>query len=208
MTDWSERVEKLKHDQEALRLGLPNTLVRDVHEAVIRELGSSLYERGVDRSQIERLVAKKLGELLSERDIKINAQQERELTERILADVLGWGPLDKLLADPSITEIMVNRPDRIYIERKGKIEAAPERFRNEGHVRRIIDKIVARVGRRIDESSPMVDARLPDGSRVNAIIPPLAIGGAKLTIRKFAATPMTIDDLIGFGTLSRQAATF
>ncbi|MDP1808147.1 MAG: CpaF family protein [Actinomycetota bacterium] len=208
MTDLDERVEKLRQEQEALRLGLPNTLVRDVHEAVIREMGPSLYDRGADRSQIEKLVAKKLAELLGDRDVEVSADQERELAARILADVLGWGPLDELLADESVTEIMVNRPDKIYVERKGKIETAQEKFRNEGHVRRIIDKIVGQVGRRIDEGSPMVDARLPDGSRVNAVIPPLAIGGAKLTVRKFAAKPLTIDDLIGFGTINRQAATF
>ena len=208
MTDLDERLEKLRHEQEALRRGLPNTLVRDVHEAVIGEMGASLYERGADRAQIEKLVAKKLAELLGDRDIEVSADQERDLAARILADVLGWGPLDTLLADESVTEIMVNRPDNVYVERKGKIEPAEEKFRNEGHVRRIIDKIVGQVGRRIDESSPMVDARLPDGSRVNAVIPPLAIGGAKLTIRKFSAKPLTIDDLIGFGTINRQAATF
>jgi len=208
MTDLDERLARVRQEQEALRLGLPNTLVRDVHEAVIRDMGPSLYERGADRSQIEKLVAKKLAGLLSERDIQVSAEQETELAARILADVLGWGPLDTLLADETVTEIMVNKPDNIFVERRGKIEAAEERFRNEGHVRRIIDKIVGQVGRRIDESSPMVDARLPDGSRVNAVIPPLAIGGAKLTIRKFAAKPLTIDDLIGFGTINRQAATF
>lgn len=208
MTDIDERLERVRQEQEALRLGLPNTLVRDVHEAVIKEMGASLYDRGADRTQIEKLVSKKLAELVSERDIRLSVDKEKELAERILADVLGWGPLDRLLADESITEIMVNRPDHIFVERKGKIEPAAEKFRNEGHVRRIIDKIVGQVGRRIDESSPMVDARLPDGSRVNAVIPPLAIGGAKLTIRKFAATPLTIDDLIEFGTISKQAATF
>src|SRR3990172_6814659 len=113
MTDLRERLEKVRQDQEALRLGLPNTLVRDVHEAVIREMGASLYERGADRAQIEKLVAKKLAELLADRDIQLTADQEKELGERILADVLGWGPLDKLLADDSVTEIMVNGPEKV-----------------------------------------------------------------------------------------------
>lgn len=209
MTDtWQDRLERARQEQEALRLGMPNTLVRDVHEAVIRELGASLYERGVDRSQIERLVRKKLVEFLGDRDVRLSSDQERELAARILADVLGWGPLDKLLADESVTEIMVNGPDKVYVEREGKIELSSDKFRNEGHVRRIIDKIVGAVGRRIDEASPMVDARLPDGSRVNAIIPPLAIGGAKLTVRKFATKPLTIDDLVRFGTISQQASTY
>ena len=208
MTDWRERLEKAKQDEESLRLGLPNTLVRDVHEAVIQEIGASLYDKSADRAQVERLVTKKLGSLLADREVELTADQERELAERILSDVLGWGPLDKLLSDSTITEIMVNESKKIFVERKGKIELAEETFRNEGHLRRIIDKIVGRVGRRIDESSPMVDARLPDGSRVNAIIPPLSIGGAKLTIRKFSATPLTSDDLIKFGTMTAQASTF
>ena len=208
MTDWRERLEKAKQDEETLRLGLPNTLVRDVHEAVIQDIGSSLYDKSADKDQVERLVTKKLSALLADREVELTADQERELAERILSDVLGWGPLDKLLSDTTITEIMVNDSKKIFIERKGRIELAEETFRNEGHLRRIIDKIVGRVGRRIDESSPMVDARMPDGSRVNAIIPPLSIGGAKLTIRKFSSTPLTADDLIRFGTLTAQAATF
>lgn len=208
MTDLSDRLERVRQAQEALRLGLPNKLVYEVHESVISELGPSLYAQTADRTQIEKLVRRKLDDMLAEREIKISPEQEKELGERILADVLGWGPLDKLLSDTTITEIMVNGPNKIYIERRGKIVPAPDRFRNEGHLRRIIDKIVGQVGRRIDESSPMVDARLPDGSRVNAIIPPLAIGGAKLTIRKFASKPLQIEDLIGFGTITRQAAKF
>ncbi len=208
MSDWRERLQKVKKDEEKQRPGLPNTLSRDVHEAVIHEIGSSLYDKSADRTQVERLVMKKLGELLAQREIQLTADQEKELAETILSDVVGWGPLDKLLSDPSITEIMVNGSKKIFVEREGKIETTPESFRDESHLRRIIDKIVGKVGRRIDESSPMVDARLPDGSRVNAIIPPLAIGGAKVTIRKFSATPLTTDDLVRKGTINAQAISF
>src|SRR5207247_4983292 len=116
--------------------------------------------------------------------------------------------LEPLLRDDSVTEVMVNNYDRVYIERRGKIEAADATFVDNAHLLRIIDKIVSQVGRRVDEASPMVDARLPDGSRVNAIIPPLSLTGHSVTIRKFARDPYTINDLISFGTLSARAAQF
>ncbi|MBA2333013.1 MAG: CpaF family protein, partial [Actinobacteria bacterium] len=123
-------------------------------------------------------------------------------------DVLGYGPLAPFLRDDTVTEVMVNAHDRIFVERDGRLERTDAGFVDDAHVMRIIDKIVSQVGRRIDESSPMVDARLPDGSRVNAIIPPLALKGPTLTIRKFSRDPYTIDDLINFGSLNPQAAQF
>ena len=120
--------------------------------------------------------------------------------------MLGFGPLQRLLDDAAVTEIMVNGPDNIYVEQHGKLTRTSARFTSEEHLRRVIDRIVSRVGRRIDESSPLVDARLADGSRVNAIIPPLAFSGPTLTIRKFSKDPFTVDDLIGFGTLSPEMA--
>ena len=122
--------------------------------------------------------------------------------------MLGYGPIDPLLHDESVTEIMVNGPDQVFVERAGKAGIAPVKFLDEDHLRRVIEKIVAQVGRRIDESSPLCDARLPDGSRVNAVIPPLAIGGPFLTIRKFSKDPLGIEDLIGFGTLTPASARF
>src|SRR5262249_28032980 len=123
-------------------------------------------------------------------------------------DVLGYGPIDRLLRDPDITEVMVNGPQRVYVEKAGKIHETPATFVDDQHLRRIIDKIVGQVGRRIDEANPMVDARLPDGSRVNAIIHPLAIGGPFLTIRKFSTEPFKVDDLVTFGTLNAQTSDF
>jgi pilus assembly protein CpaF len=134
-------------------------------------------------------------------------EKEKLLTD-IESDILGQGPIDEYLADPEVTEIMVNGPSNIFVERAGRIYKTPQRFGDETHLRSVIERIVARVGRRIDESSPMVDARLADGSRVNAIIHPLAIGGPYLTIRKFSADPFTDRDLIGFGTLTEQTAEF
>ncbi|MCW2816360.1 MAG: CpaF family protein, partial [Nocardioides sp.] len=128
--------------------------------------------------------------------------------QEISDDILGYGPIEPFLRDPDVSEVMVNNATRIYLEKKGKLILADATFTDEAHLRRIIDKIVSRIGRRVDESSPMVDARLPDGSRVNAVIPPLAIDGSSLTIRKFSADPLTVDDLINFGTLSPQTADF
>lgn len=132
----------------------------------------------------------------------------KKVVDELINDLTGFGPINPLLLDEDVTEVMVNGPTQVYVERKGKIELTSVTFRDDEHVMNIIDKIVAPIGRRIDESSPMVDARLPDGSRVNAIIPPLALNGPTITIRKFAKDPFKIEDLIGFGTLTREMATF
>lgn len=132
----------------------------------------------------------------------------KKVVEELINDLTGFGPINPLLADPDVTEVMVNGASQVYIERNGKIELTEVQFRDDEHVMNIIDKIVAPIGRRVDESSPMVDARLPDGSRVNAIIPPLALNGPTITIRKFAVDPFQIDDLVNFGTLNEQMATF
>ena len=130
------------------------------------------------------------------------------VSQEIADDILGYGPLERFLADESVTEVMVNGPYEVWIERQGLLTRTPVRFTDESHLRRIINKMVAEVGRRIDESVPMVDARLPDGSRVNAIIPPLSLKGPTLTIRKFSRDPYTMDDLITFGSISAKAAHF
>jgi pilus assembly protein CpaF len=128
--------------------------------------------------------------------------------QSVFDDVLGYGPIDRLLRDPGINEVMVNGPEAVYVERAGKMEQTEVRFVDETHLRRIIDKIVSQVGRRVDEATPMVDARLPDGSRVNVIVHPLAIGGPFMTIRRFATDPFKVDDLITMGTLAAQTAQF
>jgi pilus assembly protein CpaF len=138
----------------------------------------------------------------------LTREERREIVRQLSDDILGYGPIEPLLRDDSITEVMVNGPDKVFVERGGKLEHTGVHFVDDSHVMRIIDKIVSQVGRRVDESSPMVDARLPDGSRVNAIIPPLALKGPTLTIRKFSRDPYTVNDLITFGTLSARAAQF
>jgi pilus assembly protein CpaF len=138
----------------------------------------------------------------------LTREERRRIVREIADDVLGYGPLEPLLRDDSVTEVMVNNHDLIFVEREGRLERSDASFVDNAHLLRIIDKIVSQVGRRIDESSPMVDARLPDGSRVNAIIPPLSLKGPTLTIRKFARDPYTMDDLVNFNSLTPQAAQF
>ncbi|MDZ4177892.1 MAG: CpaF family protein [Coriobacteriia bacterium] len=156
------------------------------------------------RLRIER----RLAELLAEESTPLSSVERRQVITDVIDNILGYGPIQEFLDDPEITEVMVNNPATIYIERFGKIYLTGRRFIDEAHLLRIIDKIVARVGRRIDESSPMVDARLPDGSRVNAVVHPLAINGPMLTVRKFSREPFTVDDLVRFGTLSPATAEF
>jgi pilus assembly protein CpaF len=177
-----------------------------VHHACIAKLGPELFKQ--DETELGDNVFKAVTEELTLAGIPLTKEERRELVRQLTDDILGYGPLEQLLADDSVTEVMVNAADRVYIERSGKIERTPVRFVDEAHVMRIIDKIVSQVGRRVDEASPMVDARLPDGSRVNAIIPPLALTGPTLTIRKFSRDPYTINDLISFGTLSARGAQF
>jgi len=138
----------------------------------------------------------------------LTRDERRRIVREITDDVLGYGPLEPFLRDDSVTEVMVNAHDLIFVEREGRLERADASFVDNAHLLRIIDKIVSQVGRRVDESSPMVDARLPDGSRVNAIIPPLSLKGPTLTIRKFSRDPYTMDDLINFNSLTPQAAQF
>ncbi|MGZ4336354.1 MAG: CpaF family protein, partial [Gaiellaceae bacterium] len=142
------------------------------------------------------------------RSERLTTEERARLVEAVVDDVLGYGPIDPFLRDASITEIMVNGHDQVFIERAGLVSETDVRFASEDHLLRVIDRIVSGVGRRVDEASPMVDARLPDGSRVNAIIPPLALKGPTLTIRKFARDPYTMNDLISFGSVSPKAAQF
>jgi pilus assembly protein CpaF len=178
-----------------------------VHLAVIGDLGPQLFNVTIDPSELrERVVADIKRHLSEETGI---ARDDRErLSAEIADDILGHGPLERLLADDSVTEIMVNGAYDIWIERQGRLYETAIRFNDESHLRRIINKIVAQVGRRVDESSPMVDARLPDGSRVNVIIPPLSLSGPLVTIRKFSRKRLDFAELIRLGTLSTEAVEF
>jgi pilus assembly protein CpaF len=178
-----------------------------IHHECIAKLGAELFKQASTEDLHER-VLRTVAEQLALDRTPLTREERRQIIRQITDDILGYGPLDPLLRDDTITEVMVNNYDRVYVERDGKIERTAVRFVDNAHLLRIVDKIVSQVGRRIDEASPMVDARLPDGSRVNAIIPPLSLKGPTLTIRKFSRDPYTMDDLIAFGTLSPQAAQF
>ena len=178
-----------------------------IHTACIAKLGPQLFTTETTEDLSERVLREVTEQLALDRT-PLTREERRRLVREITDDILGYGPLEPLLNDDSITEVMVNNFDQIYIERDGKIERSETTFADNAHLMRIIDKIVSQIGRRIDESSPMVDARLPDGSRVNAIIPPLSLRGPTLTIRKFSRDPYTMDDLIGFGSITPKAAQF
>src|SRR3954451_19694598 len=183
-------------------------LRQKIHHYLIEELGPILYDKRLSETELRRRVHEQLQVSLSRERAPLSAADKAQLIQDVSDDVLGYGPIDPFLRDPDVTEVMVNGPESVYVERAGKVQKMPASFVDEGHLRWIIDKIVGQVGRRIDEANPLCDARLPDGSRVNAIITPLAIGGPFLTIRKFAADPFTVEDLIGFGTLTPHVARF
>ncbi len=174
-----------------------------VQAAVIAEIDPRLdLEKPHEvRQAIERIIAA----VLERESVTLLRNERQELTDSILADILGLGPLERLLADETITEIMVNGAQRVYVERNGRIEESAARFTDDAHVLRVIQRIIGPIGRRCDESQPMVDARLPDGSRVHAIIPPIALDGPTLTIRKFGRRPLTVEDLIRLGSLSAES---
>jgi pilus assembly protein CpaF len=178
-----------------------------IHHACIATLGAELFKREATGDLTERVTRAVTEQLVLDRT-PLTREERRQIIRELTDDILGYGPLEPFLRDDTVTEVMVNAYDRIYIERLGKIERTQAAFVDNSHLLRIIDKIVSQVGRRVDEASPMVDARLPDGSRVNAIIPPLALRGPTLTIRKFSRDPYTMNDLISFGTISPRAAQF
>jgi pilus assembly protein CpaF len=182
-------------------------LKTQIHHACIAKLGPQLFTTQSDEELSERVLRAVTEQLALDRT-PLTREERRQVTREITDDILGYGPLEPFLHDDTVSEVMVNGPDSIYIERSGKIQHTGAAFVDDAHLMRIIDKIVSTVGRRVDESSPMVDARLPDGSRVNAIIPPLALRGPTLTIRKFSRDPYTMDDLINFGSITPKAAQF
>jgi pilus assembly protein CpaF len=178
-----------------------------LHLAIISELGPQLYNSGGD----EKLLHDRVNVAITERlaaETGLSREDRIRLQHEIQADILAYGPIEPLLADDSVSEIMINGPYDVWLERDGLLSKTPYTFNDESHLRRIINKMVGQIGRRIDESSPMVDARLPDGSRVNAIIPPLSLTGPLVTIRKFHHKRFFLDDLIAVGTLSQQASDF
>ncbi|MEX0658936.1 MAG: CpaF family protein [Egibacteraceae bacterium] len=174
--------------------------------ALFARLGARLYDSSITEEQLKDFVRQELAGVIKEERAPLTDRERSDLVAAISQNVLGYGPAQPFLDDPEVTEVMVNAGESIYVERAGKLERTGARFSSDDHLRRVIERIVSQVGRRIDESSPMVDARLPDGSRVNAIIPPLSVDGPTLTIRKFAQDPYQTDDLIHFGTMTQEIA--
>jgi len=178
---------------------------RKVRDLVLAEIGPKLSgPKALKGASLEKEVKACLDRILRREEVRISPIERQRFLAEVMSDTLGYGPLDAPLADPTVTEIMCNGYDEIFIERNGLLEQTDLAFADEDQYRQVIDKIVSAVGRRVDESSPMVDARLPNGSRVNAIIPPLALRGSVLTIRKFAEDPFTAKDLVNFGTFSLE----
>ena len=177
-----------------------------VQNRLLAELDPSIDVSEVDK--VRGTIRDLFEQILTEESIVLSRQEKHRLFEQIAAEILGFGPLQPLLEDDDITEVMVNGAKSCYFEKAGKINRAPITFESDEHVMRIIDRIVAPLGRRIDESSPYVDARLPDGSRVNAVIPPISLVGPCLTIRKFAKDPFTVEQLIDFGSLTPSSVLF
>ena len=213
MPSLSERVAAARQtdvaDTSLNRTDAMSELRGRLHFKVVEELGPTLYDRGMSDAELRLRVLEMLEWAVDqEQGLPLTSADRRALLNEIASDVLGYGPIDPLLNDPDITEVMANGPYDIYYEKAGRILKSDVKFVDEVHLRRIIDKIVGQIGRRVDEATPMVDARLPDGSRVNAIIHPLAIGGPYLTIRKFAVDPYQEADLITFGTITQRVADF
>ena len=199
----------------AHRLTLPSSqtdrldeVKAQVHSELVSQLGPELYTSDMDHQELDRRVRGILSDVLATQEQPISSSDRAKITRDIGDDILGYGPIEPYLRDPAVSEVMVNGHDSVWLEKDGRLTPADATFDDEAHLRRTIDKIVSRIGRRVDESSPMVDARLPDGSRVNAVIPPLTVDGSALTIRKFAADPLTAEDLVRFGSISRQTRDF
>ncbi len=179
---------------------------RKVHQSLLEALGPTLYDAELDERELAVKVRQTLQQVIESEQTLISTAERVRITNEVSDEILGHGPLEPFLRNRDVTEIMVNGADQIYVERGGQIYPVNAAFTDDNHLRRTIEKIVGRVGRRIDESSPMVDARLLDGSRVNAVLPPVALDGPMLTIRKFAADPLTVQDLVDFGTMTAATA--
>lgn len=207
-----ERSERLiSHLATNKPVDITRQLKNRVQEILMKEIEPELLDRS-DEPEIQDKLQEKISEvalfILENEHPTMNRTERQRIVSEISDEVLGFGPINSLLMDPTVSEVMVNGPHQVYVERKGRLERSTVEFRDNEHVLHVIEKIVAPIGRRIDESSPMVDARLPDGSRVNAIIPPLALKGPTITIRKFSREPFVVDDLVNFGTLTPEMAKF
>lgn len=205
---FAERKSEVTEDEyQGIKLEIHRRIV-DEMSAEQQELLTSAQQDSTTRQEIEDLITEYCNRVLAENPFAVPRGDRSSIVADIRDEMLGLGPIEPLLKDETITEIMINGPKHIFVERMGKLHLTPVQFHDDAHLMNIIERILAPIGRRIDESSPLVDARLDDGSRVNIIIPPLSLVGPCLTIRKFARNPLTVENLIGFGTLSESMAIF
>ncbi len=204
-----DRVREKRVQMQPAAGPAPGEGVRDIKSRIQTKLLNELKsDVDVHDPEVRATIQELFNTILNEENILLARSEKDKLFEQIMAEILGFGPLEVLLADDTVTEIMVNGPKNIYIEQKGRLSRTAVTFEDDNHVLRVLDRIVAPLGRRIDESSPTVDARLPDGSRVNAVIRPIALDGPTITIRKFSKKPFTVDDLIKFGSMTEEIAKF
>ncbi len=195
-------------ETQSLRARRIEDIKKDIHIKLITELSDVIFKKNISDEELKSKVSSTAQEMVYKSDFPLTHNERMQMVTEIVDDIVGYGPIEEFLRDKEITEIMINNPANIYIEKFGKISKTSKSFLDETHMMRIVDKVVSRVGRRVDEASPYVDARLPDGSRVNIIISPLALNGPVMTIRKFSADPFTMEDLIQMGTISPKAAEF
>ncbi len=192
----------------SLRAKRIEDIKRDIHLRLVEELSDVIFRKNISDAELKTKVTTSTQKMVFETDFPLTHEERNKIISEIIDDIVGYGPIEEFLRDKEVTEIMVNNPSTIFVEKFGKIQKTPKVFIDENHLLRIIDKIVSKIGRRVDEASPYVDARLPDGSRVNIIIGPLALNGPVMTIRKFSADPFTVEDLIQMGTCSRKLSDF
>ena len=207
-----EKTEILSEGRQSIKETKKEDPLSDVkgiiHKKIIERIDTSMLGQEGEEQRFNAEIADIVEETLKEKELHLSRTERQTMIRYIIDESIGFGPISGHLLDEEVSEIMVNGPDQVYVEKKGRLELADTRFEDNQHVMRIIEKIVSPLGRRIDESSPMVDARLPDGSRVNAIIPPLALNGPTITIRKFAKNPLNVGNLISYGTMTPDMALF
>lgn len=206
-----KRLEEVNVDKKSNKLSEKEAdpyfeLKIKIQNRVIEELDIDFNEISEQNKELKEKIDYIVTKHIEEESLNMTNNQKKKIKEELMDEIIGFGPITGLLSDGKVTEIMVNGPSHVYIEKEGKLVLTDAKFKNDNHVLHVIKKIVAPIGRRIDESSPMVDARLANGSRVNAIIPPLSIDGPSITIRKFAEDPFKVQDLIGFGTMNSKMA--
>jgi pilus assembly protein CpaF len=208
MQGFKENLDIKSNESSTARSGQINEIKKEIRQELIDNLSDVIYRKNISDSELSLRVRGEVQGIINQKAYPLTVIEKSNIIDDLINDVTGYGPIEEFLDDEEVTEIMVNNPQKIYIEKAGKIHLTNKTFLDEAHLLQIINKIVGKVGRRIDEASPYVDARLSDGSRVNVIVHPLALNGPVLTIRKFSSVPFTIDDLVKMGTCTQKVADF